>query len=649
MEGSIVMAKKKMLSVIIPYYNVEKYLNQLLETLSKQVTDEVEVIVVDDGSDVEFKTDYKWAKVIRQKNGGVSSARNTGLDNAKGQYIAFIDADDNVSDNYIVNILEKAKNENFDYLNLSWKSVPKGIEVILKSVDDNFPFYNRSVWNRVYKKSIIGNTRFNTRKSFGEDAEFSKSVIKNGMKKSFISEFMYYYNTDTPNSLTKKFHNGRLRTRRVVYNFPIVTKNMTFLIKEFEELNKSAEIILMTNQNNLPQLEEYALVTTPIRIHGTELRGYPTKLFMKIELPLKADIVIWTDRTSSIGGIETFNYNLCKQLSKYYSIIVLYRVIDEAQRARLSKFAKVIKHDNKVHIECDTLIINRITDTAPSNVSFKQKVQMVHSCKWAKDLKIPQDNDHLIAVSEAVARTYEDFKKDYKVIHNVTNPMTTNRALIIVSATRTGTNEKGQKRMIALSNLMKKKGIPFIWLCFCDNPIQGANNITFVKPTLDIAPYIKCADYLCQLSDHEGFCYSLVEALELGVPVLVTDLAVLPELGVKDGVNGYIVPWEINDSFDVDKIFHKQLKGTFTYHFDNESRVNQWKEVLGEGHADEEVVIEEETIQARAIIRFDDMLTHERIEKGEIIERKTSRIYDLLQKKFVELVNDEQTGTTSVG
>ena len=119
------MAKKKMLSVIIPYYNVEKYLNQLLETLSKQVTDEVEVIVVDDGSDVEFKTDYEWVRVIRQKNGGVSSARNTGLDNAKGQYIAFIDADDNVSDNYIGNILDKAKKEKFDYLNLSWKSVQK--------------------------------------------------------------------------------------------------------------------------------------------------------------------------------------------------------------------------------------------------------------------------------------------------------------------------------------------------------------------------------------------------------------------------------------------------------------------------------------------------------------------------------------------
>lgn len=632
-------AENKILSIVIPYYNLKKYLDELLDCLAPQITDDIEVIVVDDGSEETYKTNYKWVKIIRQKNSGVSSARNKGIENAVGEYIAFIDSDDLVSDKYIPSILDKIKMEKFDYLNLSWKSNPEGIEVILKSIEDDFPYYNRSVWNRVFKRSIIGNTRFNTNKSFGEDAEFIKTVIKPNMKKSYITDVMYYYNTNVPDSLTKKFHNGTLKTRRVVYYFPKVSKQMTFLIDEFRELNKIAEVVLMTNTNQLPQLEDYALVTKPMRIRGTELRGYSTSLFTKIVAPIKADIIIWTEKTYEIGGIETFNYNFCKQLSKYYDIVVLYSVIDLRQKARLSKYARVIKNEPNLKFDCDTLMVNRITDKEPSNVIYNQKVQMVHSCKWAVNLQTPKDNDYLVAVSEAVAKSYPDFKEDYKVIHNVTNPQKVERALTIVSATRTGTNEKGQKRMIALSNLLKRKNIPFIWYCFSDNPIQGAENICFIKPTLNIAPYIKSADYLAQLSDHEGFCYSIVEAMELGVPILVTDLAVLPELGFEDGKTGYKIPWEITDDFDVEKIYEHQLKGTFEYKFDNEKRVKQWKAIFGKGHPVKTICADDEPmIKVKALLTFDDAITLERVNRGDVIERNVSRAYELMQKKFVELV-----------
>ena len=291
-----------------------------------------------------------------------------------------------------------------------------------------------------------------------------------------------------------------------------------------------------------------------------------------------------------------------------------------------------------MHIECKTLIVNRITDATPCNIDFKQKVQMVHSCKWASHLKTPKDNDYLVAVSEAVAKSYPDFKEDYKVINNLTAPVNVDKAIIIVSATRTGTSEKGQKRMIALSNLLKKRGIPFVWLCFCDTVIQNAPNITFLKPTLNIAPYIKCADYLAQLSDHEGFCYSLVEALELGTPVLATDLAVLPEIGFEEGVNGYKIPWNITDSFDVSKLYKGQLKGKFKYKFDNDARIKQWKEILGEGHPHAIENENESMITLQALLPFYDIVDKVSISKGEIFERKSSRAYDLMQKKFAEMV-----------
>ena len=115
---------KKSLSIIIPYYNAMPYTKELLDVLSPQITDEIEVIVVDDGSRELFETDYPWVKVIHKSNGGCASARNVGLDHAHGEYISFIDADDMVSRDFIQKVLEKTKQSpQPDVIDLSWKSL----------------------------------------------------------------------------------------------------------------------------------------------------------------------------------------------------------------------------------------------------------------------------------------------------------------------------------------------------------------------------------------------------------------------------------------------------------------------------------------------------------------------------------------------
>ena len=117
------------LSIIIPYYNVKQYTDELLDKLAPQITGDVEVILIDDGSKVPYATDHEWCKVFRKKNGGVSSARNAGMDKATGEYISFIDADDLVSDNYVDMILRKMP---FDWLEMSWKSLPGGAQFMVK-------------------------------------------------------------------------------------------------------------------------------------------------------------------------------------------------------------------------------------------------------------------------------------------------------------------------------------------------------------------------------------------------------------------------------------------------------------------------------------------------------------------------------------
>lgn len=102
------------ISIIIPIYNVEKYINQCLESISMQTYGNMEILLIDDGStdqsgnlcDEYAKTDKRF-QVIHKVNGGVSSARQAGLNKATGDYISFIDPDDYIEPNMMEEMLEK--------------------------------------------------------------------------------------------------------------------------------------------------------------------------------------------------------------------------------------------------------------------------------------------------------------------------------------------------------------------------------------------------------------------------------------------------------------------------------------------------------------------------------------------------------------
>ena len=190
------------LSIITPYYNVLGYTKELNKILETQLTDETEWIIIDDGCN-EKELDKFKAKVIHLKDnsGGASVPRNIGLDIAKGKYIAFIDADDMISENYIEKILEKINTEDFDYCYIGWQS--PNFSII---IDDEPPEWNMCVWNCIYKKEIVGNERFNSEIIIGEDYDFNVRVRKG--KRTSIKEYLYYYN-DTPNSLMKRINKGR--------------------------------------------------------------------------------------------------------------------------------------------------------------------------------------------------------------------------------------------------------------------------------------------------------------------------------------------------------------------------------------------------------------------------------------------------------
>ena len=564
------------LSIIMPCFNAEPYLAEMLECLRPQMTPDVELIIVDDESKVPVVCDF--AKVIRQRNTGPGIARNTGLDAMTGEYFTFVDADDLVAPNYVSTILAKIEEEQFDYCYLSWKTLPGGWQnrIKLESVDDKFPPYNLCVWNRVYKTATFGKHRFNPKKLWSEDADYIYRLNEHG-KKSFIGEFMYFYRSTTPNSWTKRMFSGDLDYSRIVYNVKTVTPKLRDeIIREY----KDNEIVLLTNDNPYEELSKYAMIL-PYNdpVPGNELRGDPLAGFKKIQRPISTQIVIWTAFTQKIGGIETWIYEFCKNMYKKYDILVLYDQIDVHQLARLDKMVRCMRLDMTKKIVCDTCIVSRITDTIPRNVKPKRTVQMVHACHMVPSWKIPQDKDFIVSVSQAAADSFDE--KNARVIYNLVEKPTDKKALLLVSATRldkTSAFEKGHDRMLKLVDKLSEADIPYIWLLFSDAEFkEKRGNMIILKPILDIAPYLKMADYYVSLSDAEGYGYSMVESLINGTPLITTPITVLPELGFEDGKHGHIVPFDME--FDVNILMDIP---TFTYKRTNTKSIRQWREILGD-------------------------------------------------------------------
>ena len=184
------------LSIIIPYHNTYELTRKLLSVLVPQLTEETEVIIINDCDDIDFNS-IDMRTIFIESNGTASKPRNIGLDNAKGKYITFIDSDDLISEDYIAKILNKINTSEFDYCFYSWKF--NGLRKDEVIINDNPPSWNCSIWNCIYKRETIGNERFNTSMKIAEDYDFNIRVRKG--KKENIVDILYYYNDNRAGSL----------------------------------------------------------------------------------------------------------------------------------------------------------------------------------------------------------------------------------------------------------------------------------------------------------------------------------------------------------------------------------------------------------------------------------------------------------------
>jgi len=195
------------LSIITPFYNTIRQTKQLANILLKQLTAEVEWIIIDDGTN-ESELDTLGVKVIHlaDNSGTASVPRNVGLDNALGKYIVFVDSDDEVTENYIETIINKIDSEDFDYCYFGWKTKDYDYPI-----EEEPQEWNTCVWNCIYKKEIIGNNRFNPKIYIGEDSEFNKLVRKG--KRSNIKDILYIYKWNERNDNLSSLHRDGLIPR----------------------------------------------------------------------------------------------------------------------------------------------------------------------------------------------------------------------------------------------------------------------------------------------------------------------------------------------------------------------------------------------------------------------------------------------------
>lgn len=618
------------LSIIIPYYNAKEYTDELLDCLDKQINDDVEVILVDDGSKVPYKTRYKWCNVIRQKNKRCSGARNTGLDNAQGDYIQFIDADDLVPDYFISKLFQTIDEYEPDVIDYSWKSLStEGTQHNHKLTSIYDRLTNPSVCTRAFKRSYIGSTRFNENKDSTEDEDFSRKLgylITPNINRVAITDYMYFYRTAVDDSKIKRFKRGIMNTKRIVYYYNHVTADMTDLVDEIRHEDERNEVWLITNRCDIPELKRYCQISKPVSIWGHYLRGEPYSGFIQIKVPIKTQVVVYCEHANMIGGISTFLYNFCYYLKKYYDIIVLYDRFDIIQISRLKEIVPVMHRDNQ-EIFCDTIILNRLTDEIPVNITYKQSIQVCHACVQT-NYKIPQDRDILVNVSEASKRSWGAACEDGIVIHNMLHTQT-NEALMLVSATRVKAGDKGENdsRILKLANMLNDSGISFVWLNFSDKPIDNPpKNFYNVPATLKIQDYIKKADYLVQLSDREAYSYSVLEALSLNTAVLATPFASLFEQGFEDGKTGYVIPFDMD--FDVKKLLNVPK---FEYKYDNESIIKQWRKILGNTKPISNYK-PPESILVEITYSYKDLVLGRQMHVGDIVEMSPDRVRVIVDK-----------------
>jgi glycosyltransferase involved in cell wall biosynthesis len=285
---------------------------------------------------------------------------------------------------------------------------------------------------------------------------------------------------------------------------------------------------------------------------------------------MSKSLIIYISRYNSIGGVERFVENFCKRMNKHYDITLLFDWAESnSLLLEISEFVNVKKLDHKEKYKCDYFINSTAWGYEPYNhIQAKKQIQIIHAdfthviANWDFQYKKHKNTTHHICVGELVKKAFEiatPYKCDniiYNLLDNTikleNKPKNDKLTLITVSRL---SGEKGFDRMLQFAKLLELNKIDYIWNVYGNknndynnaivNKFKGTK-VQFKGVIRNPFPEINKADYLVQLSDTEGFAYSVYEALQCKTPCIITPFASGNEQ-IKDGVNGYVIPFNLQN------------------------------------------------------------------------------------------------------
>lgn len=312
---------------------------------------------------------------------------------------------------------------------------------------------------------------------------------------------------------------------------------------------------------------------------------------------IEARTIFYIESFNSIGGVEQWMYYIAKHYGKRKDFIVLYRDGDKAQIKRIAKHCEV-KYYNDEKVKCKNAIFCYHFSII-GNVEAENYYHFIHgNIKAVKEIYpnmemiSPPQITKRYSVSKITADGYKNvYGIDTEVFYNILdidkpkkltnkeNPFYNKPGLKLITASRLKDAIKGFDYMEIIAQELKNANIPYTWVCFSDKPENVTDdNFVFLKPNLDITPYIQEADYLVQTSRDESYGYSPVLSLMLNVPIIMMDIPVLKELGIKDKEHGYILKFDMSN-LEVNKINNKR---PIIKDYMPPMDFDKWEEILGE-------------------------------------------------------------------
>lgn len=243
---------KPLISVIIPVYNVKKYVDRCLDSVVKQKYKNLDIVVVDDGSTDgsgeicnKYAVEDKRIRVFHKENGGLSDARNFGLKKAKGSIVAFVDGDDFIKDGYISAMHETMEGDDADIVVCGYNNVipvaesmsGKEAAVKLLTRHENIDIV---VWNKLYKKFLFmqNEIKFPVGRKH-EDTLTTYKVLAKAKRVSYIDKSLYCYVDRKDSIMNTERVEGRLAMRE------LAAKEAVEHFNKNNDLKQAAEIALL--------------------------------------------------------------------------------------------------------------------------------------------------------------------------------------------------------------------------------------------------------------------------------------------------------------------------------------------------------------------------------------------------------------------